>query len=133
LFESIQAVKTTLTGDFTHIEEAIAKTLEFISANQFVVDSTFSRLEVYRSGKTEIKNPSKWLTEIYIPVKPKAIKVATANIPLDTNNIKKEKIIETPKKEKITITPKKDKVNLIPKKEKVIATPKKDIEIPSEF
>lgn len=133
LFESIQAVKTTLTGDFTHIEEAIAKTLEFISANQFVVDSTFSRLEVYRSGKTEIKNPSKWLTEIYIPVKPKAIKVATANIPLDTNNIKKEKIITTPKKEKITITPKKDKVNLIPKKEKVIATPKKDIEIPSEF
>lgn len=150
-FESIQAVKTTLTGDFTHKEEAIAKTLEFISTNKLVVDSTFSRLEIYRSGKTEIKNPSKWVTEIYIPIKSKPIEIVIINTPLDSNSIKKETAIASPKKEKANLitkketsivspkketfitSSKKEKVNLIPKKEKVISTPKKENEIPSEF
>ena len=143
-FETTQAVKTTLTGDYTHINEAVTKTLEFITANQLIADPTFSHVEVYTSSKKEIKNPSKWLTEIYIPIKQKAINLPTIIKPLDTISAKKEVIpinpkIVSAKKETIGKTPKKEKqlttpkIITTPKKEKAVTTPKIEKEIPSEF
>lgn len=134
-FESVQAIKTTLTGDYSHIKEALSKTSEYISTNQFIVEPTFSHVEIYYSGKTEIKSPSKWITEIYIPVKPKAIKTTTIIKPVDSSSTKKEVVLKTPK----IIAPKKEvllkttKMATTPKKEKVVITPKTEKEIPSEF
>ncbi len=71
--EPFQSVKTTLTGDYSHNKEALDKTTEYLDANHLSPDLAFSHLEIYTIGKTEIKNPSKWVTEIYIPVKPKVI------------------------------------------------------------
>jgi len=143
-FESKQAIKTTLTGDYSHIKEAVTKTLEFITANQLVTDPAFSHVEVYYSGKKEIKTPSKWLTEIYIPLKSEAVNLPTIIKPLDTIRTKKEVIsintkIVSAKKETMVPTPKKEKpvsipkITTTPKKEKPVTTPKIEKEIPSEF
>ncbi len=70
---AFEAVKTTLTGDYSHREKAISKSTQYFNTNKLVPDATFSHLEIYAIGKTEIKNPSKWVTEIYYPIKPKVI------------------------------------------------------------
>lgn len=71
--EAFEAVKTTLTGDYSHLKTAYTKTVAYLNQNKLVPNPVFSHLEIYTSGKNEIKNPSKWVTEIYIPIIPKVI------------------------------------------------------------
>jgi len=70
-----QAVKTTLIGDYSHSKEAWTKTFDFISNNNLTRDTEISNLEIYVDNIEQIENPSKWKTEIYIPVKSKAVVV----------------------------------------------------------
>ena len=71
--EEFEAVKTTLTGDYSHTKKAIDKATAYINANRIIVDPTFSHLDVFKVRKTDVKSPSKWVTEIYYPIKPKVI------------------------------------------------------------
>ena len=71
--ESFKAVKTILTGDYSHTGKALDKALEYLTKNNLTPDTTFSRLEVYNIGETETKTPSKWVTTIYSPIKPKIV------------------------------------------------------------
>jgi effector-binding domain-containing protein len=66
--EAFEAVKTTLTGDYSHALEGYNKTVEYINKNQLIRDTTISHIEIYPTDKTEVKNPSKWVTELYIPL-----------------------------------------------------------------
>lgn len=72
-FDSFQAVKTTLNGDYSHREKALDKTKQYLNANHLSPDTLFSYLEIYSISETEIINPSKWVTEIYVPIKSKGI------------------------------------------------------------
>jgi hypothetical protein len=65
--KSFEAVKTTLTGDYSHKHKALDKALEYLRVNHLRPDKAFSHLEIYSIGKNDIKNPSKWITEIYNP------------------------------------------------------------------
>ena len=85
--KSFEAVKTTLTGDYSHNHKALDKTLEYFKANHLSPDSAFSHLEIYTIGKNEIKSPSKWVTEIYYPIKPKIVITPTVIIPQTTEEI----------------------------------------------
>ena len=71
--EEFEAVKTTLTGDYSHIKKALDKATAYINANRIVVDPTFSHIAIFKVRKAEIKSPSKWVTEIYYPIKPAVI------------------------------------------------------------
>ena len=71
--EEFEAVKTTLTGDYSHIKNALVKSTAYINANKITVDPTFSHLAIFKVRKSDIKSPSKWVTEIYYPIKPKVI------------------------------------------------------------
>jgi len=71
--EPYQAVKTTLTGDYSHNNKALNKTTQYINTNSLSPNPVFSHLEIYTIGKTENKSPSKWVTEIYVPIKPKVV------------------------------------------------------------
>ena len=73
--EPFDAIKTTLTGDYSHTKKALDKAKTYINTNRIAIDPTFSHVENFTISKTEIKNPSKWVTEIYYPIKPKAIPV----------------------------------------------------------
>ncbi len=70
-----EAVKTTLKGDYTHTKEAIAKTTAFINNEKIVPDLSWSHLEILTISKMDTKSPSKLMTEIYFPTKPKVIPV----------------------------------------------------------
>lgn len=66
--ESFQALKTTLKGDYSHIKEAWEKARAHARTNNLSENSSGKRMEVYTISANQIKNPSKWVTEIYLPV-----------------------------------------------------------------
>ena len=75
--EAFDAIKTTLTGDYSHTKNALDKAKLHMKINGIAMNPVFSHIENYLIGKNEIKNPSKWVTEIYFPIMPKAIPKAT--------------------------------------------------------
>lgn len=75
---SFDAVKTTLTGDYSHTNEAIAKTTAFINNEKIIPELSWSHLEILTISKLDVKSPSKLMTEIYFPIKPKEVPVIKA-------------------------------------------------------
>ena len=65
------AVKITLTGDYSHMQKAWKKGYDYIAKNNLQINAAEQVIEIYTKGITEEKSPSKWITEIYIPVFPK--------------------------------------------------------------
>lgn len=65
--ERTTAIKVTLKGNYTNLEEAWA------TANKYLYDqnlkpSTHSPFEVYKNNIENLPNPADWITEIYIPI-----------------------------------------------------------------
>jgi ribosome-associated toxin RatA of RatAB toxin-antitoxin module len=69
--KSFNAIKTSLYGDYSHSKEVLKKSKSYINQKIITPDSPFSHVEVFTISKIDIKNPSKWKTELYFPVKPK--------------------------------------------------------------
>ncbi len=68
-----QAIKTTLVGDSSHEKEALRKTYDFISKNNLTVEKLDFYYVFYTKSNSEVKNPSKWVTEIFVPLRPKYV------------------------------------------------------------
>ncbi|MFY0482928.1 SRPBCC family protein [Flavobacterium sp. PLA-1-15] len=66
--EAFSALKTTLTGDYSHRDEAIKKAKDHLSKNNIQQNTALKYIEVYVQTASEVKSPSKWVTEILIPV-----------------------------------------------------------------
>ncbi|WP_029272922.1 SRPBCC family protein [Flavobacterium sp. KJJ] len=81
-----EAVKTTLTGDYTHLNEAMAKTTAFINNQKITPELSWSHLEILTLSKLDVKSPSKLVTEIYYPVKPKIVPVTEPIQSYETEN-----------------------------------------------
>lgn len=73
-------LKTTLTGDYSHSREAWAKAQKYIADNGYKQNFAGSYTEVYVKTIDDVKQPSKWITEIYIPVFPKAIELPSSTV-----------------------------------------------------
>lgn len=71
--EAFEGAKTTLTGDYSHLTTAYKKSLNYLNKNKITPNPIFSFLEIYTTGKNEVKSPSKWVTEVFIPITPKII------------------------------------------------------------
>ena len=69
--ESFTAIKITLTGDYSHLKEAQNKGIAFIAKNKLKQNFSIPVMEVYTKSIKDVKNPSQWVTEVYIPVFPK--------------------------------------------------------------
>lgn len=67
--KQFRAVKVTLNGDYSHRKEAWDKAAKYISDNKLERSSDFKTLEILTKGIEEIKSPSKWITDIYIPIR----------------------------------------------------------------
>jgi len=78
--DAFPAIKVTLKGDYSHSKEALAKSKSYLNRNVITPDFKFSHLEVFTISKSDVKNPSKWKTEIYLPIKQK--KVAPKVVPV---------------------------------------------------
>lgn len=68
-------LKTTLTGDYSHSKEAWKKAEKYITDNGLKQNSAGSYTESYIKTIDDVKQPSQWITEIYIPVFPKAVEL----------------------------------------------------------
>lgn len=68
--EPITALKTTLKGNYEHLEEAYTKATEYLVSNKIVMHATAKTFEVYSTDPIKTPNPADWITEIYIPVVP---------------------------------------------------------------
>ena len=68
---NMSALKVTLLGDYSHLKAARKKAEDYINRNQIKVDASSKTFEIYRKTIQDVKNPSQWLTEIYIPIIPK--------------------------------------------------------------
>lgn len=90
--EPFDAIKITLRGDYSHIKKALNEAQTYIIANRIAIDPAFSHLENFTISRTEIKNPSKWVTEIYYPIKPKVIPINT----FAPAAVKKKDTLKTP-------------------------------------
>lgn len=70
---AFKGVKTIMKGDYSHSKEAWNKTFEYIKNNNLNQNTEINSLELYARNMTQIPNPSQWITEIYIPIKSKAV------------------------------------------------------------
>jgi hypothetical protein len=147
--EAYEAVKTTLTGDYSHIAQALDKAKAYRNAKQIVADPSLSHIEVYTTSKTDTKSPSKWVTEIYYPTKPTLVANPINVVPTKTQVIPNKTDVLTPKtdvvvpkaqpeavvpKTKTTVPAPKAKTEVVvPKTKKTVPSPVKEVEIPSEF
>ena len=66
-------IKVTMTGDYSHINKALDKATSFIREKRYIKNTVYSHFEVFVTDKSKTNNPSKWITEIQIPVHPKGI------------------------------------------------------------
>jgi effector-binding domain-containing protein len=92
-------LKSTLVGDYSHSKEAWAKAQKYIADNGLKQNYAGNITEVYIKTIDDIKQPSKWITEIYIPVFPK-VEVSNPSI---SNASPTTQTIEAPT---ISVTPK---------------------------
>lgn len=79
-----QALKIILKGDYSHRKKAWDKGFEYIQKNNLLENKERKYREVYFISKKDVKNPSKWITEIYIPISPKLIEKPKAKVQNDS-------------------------------------------------
>lgn len=89
-----KAVKVTLIGNHLHNKKAWDEAFRYMSKNKLTEDLTGNYLEIYKVYNATEKQPSKWVTEIYIPIKlspkrkvvnPSASATETINQPSEPN------------------------------------------------
>jgi effector-binding domain-containing protein len=80
-------LKTTLEGDYSHTQIAWKKAFNYIKDHKLERNRSGQVIEAYVKGRNDSKSPSKWITEIYVPVYPKAIAELAPQIATDSSKI----------------------------------------------
>lgn len=70
-FDEFLAVKTVLRGDYSHSKEAWNKAFAYVKGKKLIEDPDGKYIEIYKVSLPKERKPSKWITEIYVPVKKK--------------------------------------------------------------
>ena len=94
-FEANQAVKTTLYGDYSHIQKAMDKTNAYLNTKQLKADPSIAYIQIFAIDKNEVKNASKWVTEFYIPLLPVATPTPVATQPRAPSTVTQERTATT--------------------------------------
>lgn len=83
IFE-FKAVKITLIGDYSHLSKAWDEGFKYIQKNKLEEDINGNYIESYKIFAPNESKPSKWTTEIYIPIKSA---IVTRKKPISNNSI----------------------------------------------
>jgi effector-binding domain-containing protein len=86
-----QAVKATLTGDYIHKKEAYDQLYEYMTKNKLEKSPKNKITEIIIKNSVTEAKPSNWITEIYIPVRPKKLVISVKPVKNSTQN----KLIES--------------------------------------
>jgi len=79
-FETLKSVKITLNGDYSHLPEAWERADGFISKGKLERDPDIRAIEVLSKNIVDVKNPSKWVTHLYFPVRAVALAPAKPSV-----------------------------------------------------
>lgn len=90
--DTFLALKTTITGDYSHWNEGIKKAKQYLSKNNLTENKSKPTLYVFVKRFEQEKRPSKWITTVYIPIYPKSRNNQIIEATKDTLS---EKIIPT--------------------------------------
>lgn len=66
--EPFYGLKTTLTGDYSHLSEAKKKALQYLNTNKMTYDSAKKDMDIFTISNSDVKNPSRWQTNVILPV-----------------------------------------------------------------
>ncbi|WP_309609729.1 GyrI-like domain-containing protein [Flavobacterium sp.] len=90
-----QAVKATLTGNYNHKKEAVAKIFAYMKENKLEQSPKYKEVDIILKNTTTDKSASKWVTEILIPVRPiKPIVKKKPKVIVDSTAVEEEPIME---------------------------------------
>lgn len=78
--ERFTALKTTLTGDYSHLKKAWDAARGEVAAKSYPENAAGQYLEVYTKGLPSVKRPSQWVTDIYIPIGQNTMPTATEEV-----------------------------------------------------
>jgi effector-binding domain-containing protein len=67
------ALKTILKGDYSHRNEAVKKAMAYISKQSLNRNTALRYIDIYTINASDEKSPSKWVTEVLIPIEPKIV------------------------------------------------------------
>ncbi len=62
-------IKTVLTGNYTNLGEAWEKAYGYMAQNELQPTWNSEPFEIYMNDPGIVKNPAKWVTNLYIPIK----------------------------------------------------------------
>lgn len=68
-----QAVKATLVGNYNHKQKALDKIAAFMNKNNLEQSDKHKEIDIIIKNFSTEKSAAKWITEIYIPVRPKKV------------------------------------------------------------
>lgn len=88
--DPLNAVKVTLTGDYSHRKAAIDKAFAWMKEKGIAEATALKRMDIYVKGASDTQSPSKWITEILIPTGKAAVTAdpAVESRPLATDGAK---------------------------------------------
>lgn len=66
---SFKTLKTTLTGDYIHLQEAWDMSMKYITNSGYEIREDGPMLETYITDAKKVPNPAEWKTSIYIALK----------------------------------------------------------------
>ena len=66
--EPFTALKTVLKGDYSHRNDAIKEAMKYIAENKINRNTALKYMDVYVISANQEKSPSKWVTEVLIPI-----------------------------------------------------------------
>ncbi len=78
----MSAIKTTLTGDYSHLQKAWLRATDYINKNGLRPRSGIVAIENLKVGSDEAKQPSKWVTEVFIPIELPAVRDTVPSPPI---------------------------------------------------
>ena len=93
MFE-FRALKVTLIGDYSHIRKAWDEGFKYIERNKLIEDKLGSYIETYKVFSPNEKEPSKWVTEIYIPIVTETVPKKKPKINLSVEPVIEEQPLE---------------------------------------
>jgi effector-binding domain-containing protein len=67
------ALKTILKGDYSHRNKAVKAAMDYISKNDINRNTALKYIDIYTVNAFNEKSPSKWITEVLIPIQPKTV------------------------------------------------------------
>ncbi|RXR19321.1 AraC family transcriptional regulator [Flavobacterium amnicola] len=82
-------IKATLTGNYHHKPQVYEQLKAYMVKNKLEISDKFKEIEVLLKSSATDKLASKWVTEIYLPVRPKAVTKPVVAKPINSDSITK--------------------------------------------